>query len=230
MHEQYKITCGPSIGDDTSSDTSSEHQPANGSSNHPHGGFCGRSRTLNFTIQLFDRNPKNYARFKAKFRALYENEYNGSPALLLLVISALREFGLASPTLDLDLDQLRIERTLGVMWNGKTDMLTFKIRKQPSHDVLTKRNFLIKLLYGEKDHFQILDHPRNVLHSLSLPAAEPLGEVIRMVWPPQSPDLNPIEQIWDHVDSKIRKMCNTSKNSLWVDLQTAWDDISIKTF
>ncbi|KAK4003708.1 hypothetical protein OUZ56_005463 [Daphnia magna] len=35
------------------------------------------------------------------------------------------------------------------------------------------------------------------------------GEVIRMVWPPQSPDLNPIEQIWDHIDSKIRKMCNT---------------------
>ncbi len=56
------------------------------------------------------------------------------------------------------------------------------------------------------------------------------GEVIRMVWPPQSPDLNPIEQIWDHVDSKIRKMCNTSKNSLWVNLQTAWNDISNQTF
>ncbi|KZR98304.1 Uncharacterized protein APZ42_006342 [Daphnia magna] len=58
------------------------------------------------------------------------------------VISALREFGLASPTLDLDLEKLPIKRTLGVMWNGETDMLTFKMRKQPSHDVLTKRNFL----------------------------------------------------------------------------------------
>ncbi|KAK4017716.1 hypothetical protein OUZ56_033422 [Daphnia magna] len=57
--------CGPSIGDDTSSDTSSEHQPANGSSNHPHGGFCSRPRTPNFTIQPFDGNPKNHARFKA---------------------------------------------------------------------------------------------------------------------------------------------------------------------
>ncbi|KAK4013792.1 hypothetical protein OUZ56_026345 [Daphnia magna] len=52
--------CGPSIGDDTSSDTSSEHQPANGSSNHPHGGFCSRP-------------------------PLYENEYNGSPALLFML-------------------------------------------------------------------------------------------------------------------------------------------------
>ncbi|KAK4027431.1 hypothetical protein OUZ56_016477 [Daphnia magna] len=34
--------CGPSIGDNASSDTSSEHQPANGSTNHPHGGCCSR--------------------------------------------------------------------------------------------------------------------------------------------------------------------------------------------
>ncbi|KAI9552216.1 hypothetical protein GHT06_022559 [Daphnia sinensis] len=48
----------------------------------------------------------------------------------------------ASPTLDLDLEKLPIGRTLGVLWNGETDMLTFKKRKQPSHDVLTKRSFL----------------------------------------------------------------------------------------
>ncbi|KAK4030924.1 hypothetical protein OUZ56_024310 [Daphnia magna] len=77
--------CGPSIGDDTSSDKSPEHQPANGSSNPSHGGCCSHPRTPSFTIQPFDRNPKNYARFKAKFRALYENEYNGSPALLFML-------------------------------------------------------------------------------------------------------------------------------------------------
>ncbi|KAK4037577.1 hypothetical protein OUZ56_029608 [Daphnia magna] len=77
--------CGPSIGDDTSPDTSSEHQPANGSFNHPHSGCCSHSRTPNFTIQPFDGNPKNYARIKAKFRALYENEYDGSPALLFML-------------------------------------------------------------------------------------------------------------------------------------------------
>ncbi|KAK4017103.1 hypothetical protein OUZ56_032057 [Daphnia magna] len=77
--------CGPSIGDDTSSDTSPEHQPANGSSNPSHGGCCSRPRTPNFPIQPLDGNPKNYARFEAKFRALYENEYNGSPALLFML-------------------------------------------------------------------------------------------------------------------------------------------------
>ncbi|KAK4006847.1 hypothetical protein OUZ56_012004 [Daphnia magna] len=77
--------CGPSIGDDTSSDTSPEHQPATGSSNPSHGGCCSRPPTPSFTIQLFDGNPTDYARFKAKFRALYENEYNGSPALLFML-------------------------------------------------------------------------------------------------------------------------------------------------
>ncbi|XP_045036866.1 uncharacterized protein LOC116919330 [Daphnia magna] len=82
--------CGPSIGDDTSSDTSSEHQPANGSSNHLHGGFCSRPRTPNFMIQPFDGNPKNYARFKI-FGALYENEYNGFPILLFILDEFLTE-------------------------------------------------------------------------------------------------------------------------------------------
>ncbi|EFX75822.1 hypothetical protein DAPPUDRAFT_249727 [Daphnia pulex] len=43
-------------------------------------------------------------------------------------------------------------------------------------------------------------------------------------------NLNPIENIRDHVDSKIRKMFNTSKNSLLVNLQTAWDDILNTTY
>ena len=32
-----------------------------------------------------------------------------------------------------------------------------------------------------------------------------VGEVIRMIWPPQSLDLNPIEQIWELLDQQIQK-------------------------
>ncbi|KAI9553744.1 hypothetical protein GHT06_018993 [Daphnia sinensis] len=80
-------TCSPCppLGDDASSDTTPEHPPAAGTSYHSHGGCCSRPRTPSFTIQPFDGNPKNYARFKAKFRALYESEYNGSPALLFML-------------------------------------------------------------------------------------------------------------------------------------------------
>ncbi|KAK4009255.1 hypothetical protein OUZ56_018371 [Daphnia magna] len=83
----HALTCNPCPppGDDTSSDTTPEPPPTAGPSNHPHRGCCSRPRTPNFTIQPFDGNPKNYARFKAKFRALYEHEYNGSPALLFML-------------------------------------------------------------------------------------------------------------------------------------------------
>ena len=58
------------------------------------------------------------------------------------VMAALREFGLATPTLKLDLDKLPVERTLCVMWDGERDMLAFKINKSSNPNTLTKRTFL----------------------------------------------------------------------------------------
>lgn len=52
------------------------------------------------------------------------------------------------------------------------------------------------------------------------------GVLCRMDWPPQSPDLNPIEQIWELLDSSIHKMARSSKDSVWNSLQEAWDNIS----
>lgn len=44
-------------------------------------------------------------------------------------------------------------------------------------------------------------------------------------WPPQSPDLNPIEHLWDHVEKEIRKHQITSKQDLKIRIQEAWDAI-----
>lgn len=49
----------------------------------------------------------------------------------------------------------------------------------------------------------------------------------RMVWPPRSPDLNPIEHVWDHLKRRVRSR-NPSPSSL-EELETAvleeWDNI-----
>lgn len=50
-----------------------------------------------------------------------------------------------------------------------------------------------------------------------------------MVWPPQSPDLNPIELLWDELDRAVRKIYPTSKTSLWSILQQEWKKISTNT-
>lgn len=50
-----------------------------------------------------------------------------------------------------------------------------------------------------------------------------------MKWPPQSPDLNPIELLWDELDRNVRKECPTSKKHLWKILQESWRHIHIIT-
>lgn len=44
--------------------------------------------------------------------------------------------------------------------------------------------------------------------------------------PPQSPDLNPIEHIWDELQRKVKRVQVTSRADLKRALRAAWDDIS----
>ena len=48
----------------------------------------------------------------------------------------------------------------------------------------------------------------------------------RLITPPQSPDLNPIEHLWHLLDEEIRKCSITSKSSLKQVLQHAWNNMS----
>lgn len=44
-------------------------------------------------------------------------------------------------------------------------------------------------------------------------------------WPPQSPDLNPIENLWDYIDRKIREYPIKNRNDLWEAVQKVWHSI-----
>lgn len=50
-----------------------------------------------------------------------------------------------------------------------------------------------------------------------------------MEWPPQSPDLNPIELLWEKLDRKVRQSAPTSKSHLWKVLQEAWNEVEPQT-
>jgi len=48
-----------------------------------------------------------------------------------------------------------------------------------------------------------------------------------MEWPPMSPDMNPIEHVWDHIGRQIRSMENppTSGHTLRQAVQRVWDEM-----
>jgi transposase len=46
-------------------------------------------------------------------------------------------------------------------------------------------------------------------------------------WPSQSPDLNPIEHLWDHLNRQIAGQKPSNKNDLFTMLKEAWDNIEL---
>ena len=50
-----------------------------------------------------------------------------------------------------------------------------------------------------------------------------------MEWPPQNPDLNPIELLWEELDRVVRQSPPTSANDMWNKLQSTWPSITSET-
>ena len=45
------------------------------------------------------------------------------------------------------------------------------------------------------------------------------GVLHQITWPPQSPDLNPIEMVWDELDRRVKEKQPTSAQYMWELLQ-----------
>jgi transposase len=55
------------------------------------------------------------------------------------------------------------------------------------------------------------------------------GVLHQMTWPPQSPDLNPIEVVWDELDRRVKEKQPTSAQHMWELLQDCWKSIPGKS-
>ena len=52
------------------------------------------------------------------------------------------------------------------------------------------------------------------------------GVLHQMTWPPQSPDLNLIEIVWDELDYRVKEKQPTNAQHMWELLQDCWKSIS----
>ena len=51
------------------------------------------------------------------------------------------------------------------------------------------------------------------------------GVLHQMTWPPQSPDLNPFEMVWDELASRVNEKQPTSAQHVWKPPQDCWKSI-----
>ena len=51
------------------------------------------------------------------------------------------------------------------------------------------------------------------------------GVLHPLTWPPQSPDLNPIELVWDELDRTVKERQPASGQHMWEHLQDSWKSI-----
>lgn len=58
------------------------------------------------------------------------------------------------------------------------------------------------------------------------------NNVVTLPWPAQSPDMNPIEHLWDELERRIRahKPLPQNKEELWQILQKEWHNIDISVY
>jgi hypothetical protein len=48
------------------------------------------------------------------------------------------------------------------------------------------------------------------------------GALHQMTWPPQAPNLNPIEMVWDELYRRVKEKQPTSAQHMWDLLQDGW--------
>ena len=118
----------------------------------------------------------------------------------------------------------------GICTNGTTILHRIEkiMDKKVYHDILVR--IAVKggrQLIGHNFIFQEDNDPKHSakLNRNYLANLEERGILQRMVWPPQSPDLNPIEHIWAHVDRVLNKSAVTSAETLFAALKVEWDRI-----
>ena len=96
------------------------------------------------------------------------------------------------------------------------------------HNILQRHGILSGLrLLGPSFVFQQDNDPKQISRLCKGYLTKKKSDRVlhQMIWPPQSPDLNPIEMVWDQLDRRVKENQPTSAQLLWEVLQDGWKTI-----
>ena len=85
--------------------------------------------------------------------------------------------------------------------------------------------------YKLKKKYIIFQHDNDPKHTAILTKQWFVDHKVTVLkWPAQSPDLNPIEHLWDEIDRQLRKLSHKISNSsdLFEKLETVWNSIDLE--
>jgi len=115
-------------------------------------------------------------------------------------------------------------------WYGVGPLFWIKETMTQNHYVQILQN--IMLPYAEEEmplnwKFQQDNDPKHTSRMAKRWFQE--NNVITLDWPAQSPDLNPIENLWHDVKSKLGTKKFKNKEDLWNGIQAAWQSTPLET-
>ena len=112
---------------------------------------------------------------------------------------------------------------------GDLVQITGIMRKEEYHSILQRHAIPSgSRIIGKNFVLQQDNDPKHSskLCKSYLKSKENKGILQNMTWPPQSPDLSPIELVWDELDRKVRNELPKNEKELFKGLQAAWKSLS----
>lgn len=115
---------------------------------------------------------------------------------------------------------------------GKLHLIEGKMDRYIYREILETELMETIRMQGLEEESVIFQHDNDPKHTANYVVDWLLAQKFKLIWhPPQSPDLNPIEHLWNEVDRRMRmsEKKPTNKKDLWEKLQEIWYSIEIDT-